>query len=452
MTTSNFRYGVGRLVTDRYEFGDHVDGYNLRHKAGSIDLNPALTIGGVSQTTVQGALTAALPYFTTPALPDATASVKGAIQLAGDISGRASSITVSALRGKAIASTSPTLNYVLTWNGSAWEPLASQGSFTADGDLSGDNISQTVVSITGYLDVVAVDCNIQYTERLTPTITQIDTDVTDANDMTITAQSTTAVGYLGGDLILSGGEGGEYSVMIHTKPAAGVQLQMAKSDDTLVHLVEPTLGNRVLALVSHDPITDTEMPADTGNKVIYIKDAVTAPSTGSPVGGVILYSSAGTLNIKQEDGTDFQVGTLLNPYTWGDVGSSSYVYNYRKKTSVGAAVSSSSVIFGGYRLPTGSSAIVEVDAIGVIDDGYATQSIHYKLMSAFRKDGYGVLNDGMTPHGAQEIYEQNDLDPNDWTAPVIESASNKIYIYNGYSDTYDTIWFVTVKITVCSIT
>ncbi|HEY5268224.1 MAG TPA: hypothetical protein VII94_03770 [Candidatus Saccharimonadales bacterium] len=49
------------------------------------------------------------------------------VTLGGDVTGAASSNTVVALQGNAVANTAPTTTYVLTWNGSSWGPAPTGG-------------------------------------------------------------------------------------------------------------------------------------------------------------------------------------------------------------------------------------------------------------------------------------------------------------------------------------
>lgn len=73
------------------------------------------------------------------------------VLLGGDIGGTTSLPLVIGLQGQPLSDDEPTLDDVLIWNGLAWVPgpIASTGSFTAGGDLSGTSTSQTVDKING---------------------------------------------------------------------------------------------------------------------------------------------------------------------------------------------------------------------------------------------------------------------------------------------------------------
>jgi len=142
MTVSNYKPGIGRLVTDRFDFQDHVDGYQFNHKAGIVDLSPTLVIDEITKTNVQDALEALLAHLTPTGVPDATTSIKGILKLAGDITGTASNIVVSGIRGYSISTLPPSSNNVLTWNGSSWIPSAVPSGPTGPAGPVG-NIGQT---------------------------------------------------------------------------------------------------------------------------------------------------------------------------------------------------------------------------------------------------------------------------------------------------------------------
>lgn len=68
-----------------------------------------------------------------------------------------------------------------------------------------------------------------------------------------------------------------------------------------------TSPSRFIALLFDAPITTTQMPTNTGDKVIYIANATTAP-TATSVGGGILYCQAGALKYRGTSGTITTLG------------------------------------------------------------------------------------------------------------------------------------------------
>src|SRR5574338_539508 len=122
----NFKKGVGRLAVDRFDFQDHIDGYNFRHKASAIDVFPTVVINGDGYTNVQTALEALANFVSPPDIivSDATTSVKGIVKLAGDIAGSANSVVVTGLQNRLISNVPPSNQQVLAWNSgtSAWTP------------------------------------------------------------------------------------------------------------------------------------------------------------------------------------------------------------------------------------------------------------------------------------------------------------------------------------------
>lgn len=312
MSTPNYRRGVGRLVADRYDFANHTDGYAFKHKAGAIDLYPTVTISSVVKYNVQSAIEALNAAISVPSVPDATTTTKGILKLAGDLSGTATSVTVAKLAGGYPLSipTTPTTNHVLTWNGSAWVASAAANVFTAGTDLSGSNTNQNVIALTGSTGTVSCKADaINFISTVVPAFTQTLTNSGNGVAFSITAQESTVASNIGGIVKISGGTNSA-SNGFH----GGVQLQMGGGRVTMLDITELAAApsdphRRVLSLLNGagGAVSNTEMPNGTGNMVIYIRNALTAPTTGNPVNGAILYASGGKLNIKESSGNTFTI-------------------------------------------------------------------------------------------------------------------------------------------------
>jgi hypothetical protein len=324
----NFTPGVGRLAADRFDFQKHVDGYSFRHKASQIDLFPTVVIG-TPQTNVQDAIAALAAAISPPTIPDATASVKGVIRLNGDLTGTASTPVVAGLRGYPVSSVPPTNGYVLTWNGSTWTPAANTSTFTAAGDLGGTNTFQQVISLTGVSGIVLSNNNIlAHSQTTSPLITQYNNTTTDGKDFTIRAQSSNVLNQDGGNLVLAGGKNG-----IGSGVRGSVRLQLTNTlagtyptsltgitFSNLVEVAEVASGRRVLSLCNANNITTTEMPNNTGDMVIFIKNAVSAP-VASPTTGFIMYSNNGNPYFYTSGGTKLGFTGLSGSASSGGGGS-----------------------------------------------------------------------------------------------------------------------------------
>lgn len=82
---------------------------------------------------------------------------------------------------------------------------------------------------------------------------------------------------------------------------SSVFLYAVNVTDFDVDMVEAaTLGStarRVLSLLRGSHVTETQMPANTGDMVVFVADAVTVP-TAAPVGGEIIYGEGGQLKCR----------------------------------------------------------------------------------------------------------------------------------------------------------
>lgn len=114
--------------------------------------------------------------------------------------------------------------------------------------------------------------------------------------LTIQAQNETGTTSIGGNLVLSAGTG--------TSIAGALRLKCANV--TMIEAAEVVAGNKVIALGRKADLTSTQMPANTGDGVIYLSNAATVP-TANPVSGVILYATAGGLVSRGTSGTITQI-------------------------------------------------------------------------------------------------------------------------------------------------
>lgn len=122
-----------------------------------------------------------------------------------------------------------------------------------------------------------------------------------ASNTTISAQGSNAANGNGGMLLLQGGAANG------TGLKGGVQLCLNGTTTIEVEVAEVISGNAVVALVRGSALTSTQMPANTGNGVIYIANAGTAPTANSVSGG-ILYCEAGALKYRGTGGTTTTLG------------------------------------------------------------------------------------------------------------------------------------------------
>lgn len=436
-TVPNFNSPVGRLATDRYDFESHLEGTNFRHNATQIDLNPGLTVALVPQGTVQEALAALAALSVPPSVPDATISTKGIIQLAGDIAGTSTNVKVTGLQGFPVSTLTPTASQVLTWSGTAWTPTASGSGFVASGDLAGTNVSQQVIGLTGTAGFITITGNVLgFASTSSPGIFQSPTSIANGKDFNFRAQDSTGAGLNGGTVRIGGGAAGAGGLR------GGIRLE--SDGHNLLQVTEPVTGQRVLALVSDFNINAGNMPANSGDMVVFIADCLTPPTSGLPTSGSILYSSGGKLFVTQANGDNFSVGSTSNPSIWGPVGQQVYNVRASAQSTSSTRVTAFSISFNQTAF---INASIRVDAIFIGKDEAAlsTNTAQYNLNMGYITDNSG----NPTLIGATTTVDsRTNGAASGWTTPAFGISGQTLNVNTGANIATTINWFVVIKLSI----
>lgn len=430
--SQTFNDGIGRLTLDRYDFKKHTDGEDFFHNSNSVKLNPPVTIDSVEYDNLQDAVDA-LNALASEALPEATSSVKGILKINGDLSGDSNSQTVIKIQGVAVSSTPPGADYLLAYNNSnsQWEPINPSiyaWSGGNDLDASSTSSSQTVVQLTGSSGKVGIECaTLEYGSSISsPTIQQAST-TSSCQDLNITAQSSTSGIHAGGYVNVIGGSKSGPTIK------GGVRLKMNLTE-THLELTEPALGQRVLALLNGSPITTSQMPVSSGDKVIYIADALTAPAA-DPIDGFILYSSGGSPYVRTASGDDFAIGSLTNPYTSGTTDEN--VYTVRKEATTTSSTQTTLLTYG----------IPSTGAIKVVASFVGKQTSSGDCVG-FTKVVQYVRNGGSPSIvGTLDTLESRvSAGASGWTEPTITVLLNSILVKTGANSGTTIRWIADIKV------
>lgn len=448
----NYKKDVGRLTTDRYDFEEHINGIRFRHNADAIDVVPHLVVGSTTSVNVLEALEALANAAQPPVINDATTASKGIIQLSGDIGGVAGNVVVTRIQSKPISTLTPSNGDVLTWDGysNVWKPSGATNVFTASGDLSGNNVLQNVISWTGVQFnssvghvIKSFGSVIDFAVNARPLLTQ-EIDPTNNGDViTIRAQSVTGVNKNGGSTVIAGGApgpggrlGGVRLQFTSAVPGGYPTTSLSNIDfANMVQLKEVAVGRRVLSLCHPLDISTVDMPSNTGDMIMYIRDAASVPSTGSPSNGTILYSTGGQLWVKQQDGNNFSVGSIPNPSIWGTTGQQTYTNrNYVTSTT-------SATLAFSFNLQDQTSTRADVILIGKRQG--STDSAQFNLSIGYSRNGGGPVALGSVTNADP----RTSGGASGWTIPNITVSGNTLQVFTGFSGGTTIQWFVVTQLT-----
>lgn len=446
----NYVPGVGRLATDRYDFEAHILGTNFRHNADAINVIPNLTVGSTTCTNVLEALQALAAAAEPPVIAPATQTILGTIQLTRDLGGiNGASPIVIGLQGRSVSSQTPAIGNVLQWNGSAWYPQPISGLFTAGGDLGGSSPSSTsslqyVSNLSGSAGTVSISAStLSFSSSVSnASFNQVPLTSGDGTHLNISAQGTNTGN--GGTLFL---QGGGCSFASPYLPGSTV---VAVNGTTKLQIGQAIHGQTVASFFN--PFLSTAMPIGTGDNVIYVGNANTAPTTGNPVGGAILYGQNGQLWIKQSDSTNFQIGSIPVPSTWTGVtlsalpasptvpANGTLTYNTYATSTTSNGVSA--LIF-----PQPESTAIRFDMIFVAKENTTGNSAQYNY-------SIGFIRNGSNPPVAVGTVTNSDTRTvgSNWVAPTTTTGAfisgNNIIVTTGYSTATTAVWTVITQITV----
>lgn len=422
----NYVPDVGRLVTDRFDFQQHVNGTAFRHQANQIDLFPTLVISATTYTNVQDILAALTAIVSPPVITPATNSALGIIQLSGDLAGNnlAGSPRVSGLQGFPISPTVPSPGQVLSWNGSSWAPQTPTATVSLSGDINGTPTGpQYVVGITGSGGVASLHASVLNWDigLLEVGLSQTTTTSGNGSVMSIIGQSST-VG-TGGSVFLVAGGG---SVATNNGISA-----LADSSFNSTIQVSQINSARISALNLSSLLDATVMPAGSGDLVTLIGNAIITPTVPSS-NGPIIYGVGGTLWVMQSDNTSFQIGSIPNPSVWGAIPAGFLApsftgggFTYTARAAASTSTTSTQQIFA-FPIPNNTS--VRIDAIIIGRSTISTDSAQFNLSVGYSKLtgsaivlGSNTSADPRTSGGASS-----------WTPPnIILTGDNIVLVFTG---------------------
>jgi hypothetical protein len=232
-------------------------------------------------------------------LPDAATVGAGRYYVFQDVTGTAATYNITLTRAGSDTiegATTATITAAYGWKilvstGSGWVVLGQKFG----GDLTGNTSSQQVTAITGTAGVATIRCDtLQFVATATtPLITMAANTTTAGVPLYIDGQIAGGSNQAGGIVHIAGGE------PTGSGAAGGVRLAATVGGYQTCLTAGAFSATRRYVALHAAPVT-TDIP--TGDKVMYIANAATNPSS-NPVGGGVLYVNAGALTYRGSSGT-----------------------------------------------------------------------------------------------------------------------------------------------------
>jgi hypothetical protein len=137
-----------------------------------------------------------------------------------------------------------------------------------------------------------------------PLINQEDKTTGNGETLTVAAQTSLGGNGNGGTLALCGGS------PHGTGLKGGVRLSLDEiSAEPMVEVAEVATGRRAVVLGLGAAVTATELPAGTGDRVVYVADYATAP-TANPVSGQLVYSGGHAMSARSPNGVTTDISPI----------------------------------------------------------------------------------------------------------------------------------------------
>ena len=230
-------------------------------------------------------------------------------------------------------------------------------TITSGADLVLDSTNFVSLGLSGgpyvYIQGPTSGGTIAIAETLaTPLINQEDKTTGNGETLTIAAQTSLGGNGNGGTLALAGGS------PHGTGRKGGVRLSLDEtSAEPMVEVAEVATGRRAVVLGLGAAVTATELPAGTGDRVLYIADYATAP-TADPVSGQLLYAGGHALAMRSTSGVTCDVAPI------GTTGGSLVTRHFHHQHGAAASTTNTFVTVATITIPASSVCFLTAYLVG----------------------------------------------------------------------------------------
>ncbi|MHA8076949.1 beta strand repeat-containing protein [Aquirufa sp. TARAVU-A1A] len=350
---------------------------------------------GVTQSPGNNSTSLATTSFVQTAManvtvPDANATTKGKVQLAGDLGGTAAAPIVAKLQGATLSSSSPTTGQVLKYNGTAWVPdavvLAEAQTLSLSGTtvtLSGTNSSVTLpavgdatssatgkVQLAGDLGGVATAPNVVKIQGIpvstaTPSIGQVlKYDGTSYVPNSSIMAETQVLSLSGSTLSISGTSS---SVVLPSSTSSSVGLMQLAGDLGGTATVPKVIGIQGIPVATTAPVTGQVLKYD-GTNYVPSNSIMTETQTLGLSGSTLTISGTNSSVVIPiaADATSSSNGILRLAGDLGGTAASPLVAKIQGKTVSSTAPTTGQVLkYDGTQWAPGSTVTTETQTLSL---------------------------------------------------------------------------------------